>query len=111
MNRVLQVVGNNVVIKTLVRKSSYQLWYYDGRTRTIINRGTKKSLDARSNNLSVQTTVGNNIQRFRYSSRVIYNNNGKVVEVTGNRDSENQNVRMWRRVGGLNQKWTITYSD
>lgn len=111
MNRVLQVVGNNVVIKTLVRKSKYQLWYYDGRTGTIINRATNKSLDARSNNLSVQVTTGSNIQRFRYSSKIIYNTNGKVIDVKGNKDSENQNVHMWRRHGGLNQQWRITYAD
>lgn len=95
----------------MVRKSRYQLWYYDGRTRTIINRATNKSLDARSNNLSVQVTAGSNIQRFRYSSKIIYNVNGKVLDVSGNRDSENTNVRMWKRLGGLNQQWKITYAD
>jgi hypothetical protein len=111
MNRVLQVVGSNVVIKTMVRKSRYQLWYYDGRTKTIINRATNKSLDARGNNLTVQTTIGSNIQRFRFSSKFIYNVSGKVIDVTGNRDSENVNVRVWKRIGGLNQQWKIIYAD
>jgi hypothetical protein len=37
--------------------------------------------------------------------------NGLVVDVAGNRDVEGQNVCVWRRHNGANQRWTIVYVD
>jgi membrane carboxypeptidase/penicillin-binding protein PbpC len=37
--------------------------------------------------------------------------NNKVMDVHGNRDTENRNIIMWKRHGGLNQQWDIIYTD
>jgi hypothetical protein len=37
--------------------------------------------------------------------------NNKVMDVSGNKDAENQNIHMWRRHGGLNQQWDVVYAD
>lgn len=35
----------------------------------------------------------------------------KVLDVTGNRDTEGNNVIVWKRHNGLNQRWKIMYLD
>lgn len=35
--------------------------------------------------------------------------NGKVLDVSGGRDKDNQSVIQWRSHNGKNQKWTIIY--
>jgi hypothetical protein len=37
--------------------------------------------------------------------------NHKVMDVSGNRDSENQNIHMWKKHGGRNQQWDVVYKD
>lgn len=37
--------------------------------------------------------------------------NGKVLDVAGNRDAEGNNVIVWKRHNGLNQRWKIFYLD
>jgi hypothetical protein len=49
---------------------------------------------------------------FRMSGRFLTNiKNNKVMDVSGNKDKENQNIHMWKRHGGLNQQWDIVYAD
>jgi membrane carboxypeptidase/penicillin-binding protein PbpC len=33
------------------------------------------------------------------------------MDVSGNKDTENQNIHMWKRHGGLNQQWDVVYAD
>jgi hypothetical protein len=33
------------------------------------------------------------------------------MDVSRNRDAENQNIHMWNKHGGLNQQWDIIYAD
>ena len=33
------------------------------------------------------------------------------MDVSGNRDAENQNIHMWNKHNGLNQQWDIVYVD
>jgi hypothetical protein len=33
------------------------------------------------------------------------------MDVSSNRDAENQNIHMWNKHGGLNQQWDVIYSD
>ena len=33
------------------------------------------------------------------------------MDVSGNRDAENQNIHMWKKHGGLNQQWDVIYVD
>jgi len=39
------------------------------------------------------------------------NEKGKVMDVSGNKDNENQNIHAWNKHGGLNQQWDIIYAD
>jgi hypothetical protein len=41
----------------------------------------------------------------------LINERGKVMDVSGNRDAENQNIHMWTKHNGLNQQWDIIYAD
>jgi hypothetical protein len=33
------------------------------------------------------------------------------MDVSGNRDKENQNIHMWRKHNGANQQWDLIYAD
>jgi hypothetical protein len=49
---------------------------------------------------------------FRMSGRFLTNiKNNKVMDVSGNKDVENQNIHMWKKHGGLNQQWDVVYAD
>jgi hypothetical protein len=39
------------------------------------------------------------------------NERGKVMDVQGGQDKENQNVIVWNRHNGKNQQWDIVYAD
>jgi hypothetical protein len=39
------------------------------------------------------------------------NEKGKVFDVSGGQDRENQNVIVWGRHNGKNQQWDIIYAD
>jgi hypothetical protein len=48
---------------------------------------------------------------FRMKGAFLTNERGKVMDVSGNRDQENQNIHIWKRHGGLNQQWDVVYKD
>jgi hypothetical protein len=49
---------------------------------------------------------------FRYESPYLINEkNNKVMDVSGGRDGENQNIIVWKKHGGLNQQWDLVYTD
>jgi hypothetical protein len=48
---------------------------------------------------------------FRYKNSNVVNEKGKVMDVSGGRDAENQNIIVWKRHNGLNQQWDIIYKD
>ena len=37
--------------------------------------------------------------------------NNKVLDVSGNKDREGQNVHVWNRHNGPNQRWNVVYLD
>jgi hypothetical protein len=39
------------------------------------------------------------------------NEKGNVMDVSGNKDKENQNIIVYKKHGGLNQQWDVVYSD
>jgi len=67
--------------------------------------------NGRSNNLEMITTNARWWQLFKYNNANIVNEKGKVMDVSGNRDVENQNIHMWNKHNGLNQQWDIVYAD
>jgi hypothetical protein len=49
---------------------------------------------------------------FRMQGKFLTNiKNHKVMDVSSNRDVENQNIHMWKKHGGLNQQWDIIYAN
>jgi hypothetical protein len=49
---------------------------------------------------------------FRMSGLFLTNiRNNKVMDVSGNRDKENQNIHMWKKHGKTNQQWDVVYAD
>jgi hypothetical protein len=114
--RYLDTIGNNIVIKT-PNGFNTQQWYFDQKTRTIKSVGNAgKSWDiknaGKSNNLQVWNTNSGWFQFFKYEVENFVNiHSGKVLDVAGGKDAEGQNVIVWKRHNGNNQKWTITYVD
>jgi hypothetical protein len=39
------------------------------------------------------------------------NEKGKVMDVHGNSDTENRDIIVWKKHGGINQQWDIIYKD
>jgi hypothetical protein len=39
------------------------------------------------------------------------NEKGKVMDVSGAKDNENQNILIWNKHGRLNQQWDLVYVD
>ena len=37
------------------------------------------------------------------------NDKGKVMDVSGGKDNENQNIIMYKKHGGINQQWDLVY--
>jgi hypothetical protein len=50
-------------------------------------------------------------QMFRMKGAFITNEHGKVVDVSGGKDNENQNIIVWNKHGGVNQQFDIVYVD
>jgi NADPH-dependent glutamate synthase beta subunit-like oxidoreductase len=48
---------------------------------------------------------------FKYQGAFVVNERGKVMDVSGGKDRENQNIHSWKKHGGLNQQWDIVYVD
>ena len=48
---------------------------------------------------------------FRYQGAFVVNERGKVMDVSGGKDYENQNIQVWNKHGKINQQWDIVYVD
>ena len=48
---------------------------------------------------------------FRMQGAFLVNDKGKVMDVSGNSDTENRNIIMYKKHGGLNQQWDLIYAD
>jgi hypothetical protein len=48
---------------------------------------------------------------FRVQGAFIQNERGKVMDVSGGRDNENQNIIVWRKHGKINQQFDVVYTD
>jgi hypothetical protein len=48
-------------------------------------------------------------QHFQIKGEYLMNERGLVLDVAGGRDQNNQNVLVWKKHKGLNQKWKIDY--
>jgi len=99
--RALEVVGGrNVVLKWKQYKNINQQFYFDNESKTIRSQASRsKALEIQnsgtSSNLQVWTVNGRWWQMFRLKGENIVNEKGKVLDVSGGRDAENQNVIVW----------------
>jgi hypothetical protein len=48
---------------------------------------------------------------FRIRGAQIQNEHGKVMDVSGGADRENQNIIVWNKHGKINQQWDVVYTD
>jgi hypothetical protein len=48
---------------------------------------------------------------FRMKGQFLTNEKGKVMDVHGNSDTENRDIIVWKKHGGINQQWDIIYKD
>jgi hypothetical protein len=109
MRRVAEVVGSNIKLRRWHGgRRRQQTYVFDAISKTIRSKyHTSYSLDITSNgrsaNLRVTTTNSRWWQMFKMEGNFLTNiQNRKVMDVSGNRDAENQNIHMWKKHGGLN---------
>jgi hypothetical protein len=113
--RYLDILGRNMVIKTKNGKNT-QKWYFHQQSLTIRSRSNNQSWDiassGRSSNMQVYSTSSKWWQIFRYRGHHFINvQNKKALDVTGNKDQEGNNVQVYRKHNGRNQRWRILYVD
>jgi len=117
MNRVAECVSaNDIRLRTLARKNLGQQFYFDGSSKTIKSKQwTDRSItiqsDGTSSNIYMTTTNARWFQLFKNQKGNIVNEKGKVIEVQGHIDRENQNIGILEKDNGLYQQWDVIYVD
>jgi hypothetical protein len=112
MQRVMEAVGaNNVVLKQYAHGRIAQQFFFDKVTKTVKSKQwSNRSMNIHGNNLNLSPTNSRWFQIFRYNNGYIsVEKVNKVMDVSSNRDVENQNIHMWKKHNGLNQQWDIVY--
>jgi len=114
-NRYLTIQGKNAVIKAR-DNSPGQLFMYDDKTQTISSFAAKNTVldiadEGRARDVSVDSKTGKWWQQFNLKGSRLVNARGVVLDVQGGKDREGQNVIVWKKHSGLNQKWKIVYKD
>lgn len=116
--RYLQRIPGGAQEIAIKQPNSYdsQVWYFDQKTLTIKNKQYNTSLNihsnGNSNNLNARNTQEKWWQQFKYDGTHIINvYNNKALDSEGGRDKEGNNVIMWKRHNGANQRWRILYLD
>ena len=62
--------------------------------------------------MQVYNTNSQWYQIFKYQNKQFLNaQNGKALDVSGGKDIEGQQVIVWKRHNGQNQKWNVVYLD
>jgi len=112
--RALTRAGDNVVIRDVQQKNYDQIFVFDSETGSIQpQRDTNVSLDigdegrGRYSHFVKEQDVWH--QHFLLKGENVINERGLVLEVAGGQDRNNQNVLVWKKHKGLNQKWKIDY--
>lgn len=105
--------SRNAIIKTPNGNNS-QKFYFDQKTRTIkLVRSSSYSLEAKhGSKLSFGSSRAHPTMQFKYEKGYIYNvKTNKVFDVRSAKDVEAQEVIMWNRHNGANQRWRVVYVD
>jgi len=107
--------GDNVVIRDVSNGSAKdQIFVFDSETGTIQpQRDTNVALDmghegrGRYSHFVKEKDVWH--QHFQLNGEYLINERGLVLDVAGGKDRNNQDVLVWKKHKGLNQKWKIDY--
>jgi hypothetical protein len=113
--RALTRSGDNVVIRDVSKGATNdQVFIFDSESGTIQpQRDQRISLDigdqgrGRYSHFVKEKDVWH--QHFRLKGENLINERGLVLDVAGGQDRNNQSVLVWKRHGGLGQKWKIDY--
>jgi len=115
--RLLTLSGANFVVNSR-NNSPEQLFKFDPATKTIkMFSNQLHSLAMRhagkSRNLEAHKTDGAWYQHFILDGKFIKNERGLVLDVSGSKDRDGQNVIVWKKNGenSLNQHWQVSYVD
>jgi len=117
MNRVAECISaNNIRLRTLARKNLAQQFYFDGSSKTIKSKQWKdRSItiqgEGNSANVYMTTTNARWFQLWKNEKGNLVNEKGKVLEIQGHRDRENQNIGVLEKDNGLYQQWEVIYVD
>jgi hypothetical protein len=63
------------------------------------------------NQINIENTNARWWQLFDFKDANVVNEKGKVLDVRGGQDRQNQDVIVWSRHNGLNQQWDVVYTD
>lgn len=105
---------NNVIIRDSNKNDNDQVFVFDSETGSIQpRRDHSVSLDIgeEGRNRYAQFVKEKDIwyQHFQIKGEYIVNERGLVLDVAGGKDQNNQNVLVWKKHNGTNQKWKIDY--
>jgi len=115
--RLLTLSGANFVVNSR-NNSPQQLFRFDPTTKTIKMYSNQlhslaMSHAGKSRNLVAHKTDGAWYQHFILDGKFVKNERGLVLDVSGSKDRDGQNVIVWRKAGenSLNQHWQVSYVD
>lgn len=113
--RLLTLQGKNFVVQRR-NNSPEQLFKYDASSQTIrlfANQQDSIAIEqhGRSRNLISHKTDGAWYQEFHIEGNFLRNERGLVVDVSGGKDADGQNVIVWKKHGKLSQQWKFEYVD
>lgn len=112
--RALTRVGDKAVIRDYSQANNDQIFVFDSKTGSIQPRRDNKIAvdigeDGRNRYVRFSGTKDIWHQHFQLKGDYLVNERGLVFDVAGGKDQNNQNVLVWKKHNGLNQKWKINY--
>jgi hypothetical protein len=113
--RLLTLNGSNFEVRSN-NHSPEQLFMFDEATQTIrlfANQQFSIAIEdhGRSRNLNGHKTDGAWYQRWTWEGNMMKNERGLVMDVSGAKDVDGQNVIVWKAHGKQNQQWLVEYVD
>lgn len=118
--RLMDVIGNQVVIKTENKQDS-QTWYFDKVSRSIINKKNKQALDMRSTKqlytYALNTAAANHHQQvFKYTKQNTFLNiidEQKLIASQGSKPDTEGNLVGTQTASSnpkVHQRWKVVYT-
>lgn len=108
-------MGDKLVIRDRNNNDNNQIWVLDKATGTIepkVDRAKSIDINERGHNRNLDIEPSQAKlwhQQFKLEGEYIVNERGLVFDIAGGRDRNNQNVLVWKKHSGRNQKWSMEY--